>query len=142
MIMSFPDLPGAHKGITGSFGSDDRKLSLNIATTTNTTFVPDGDAVCDPDAKDSRQCFFWRGGSFYPDKSETWKLDDGTKPYNGSASNEGFDWVNRDAYAGKKDPLASFPRGWDSVTFGSSQSNLHFDQFPMTLVNDANFPFS
>jgi hypothetical protein len=77
-----------------------KKLSINVATTVNTTFVPDGYKVCNTSAPAARQCIFWRGGLFDPDSSTTWQEDDHVIPYNGSASNQGYDALHDNQYQG------------------------------------------
>ncbi|KAL7266801.1 hypothetical protein RUND412_010635 [Rhizina undulata] len=136
-ILTNPDQFGAYRGINMEIGSLEKRLSLNVGTTLNTTFIPDGDLICNALAPDSRQCYFWRGGVFAPRNSTSWVEDLNTVAYNGSASNQGYDYVNGRNYQGVKDPISQFPRGWDTVDVGGKE----IFGYPLTIINNSSFPF-
>lgn len=68
------------------------------------SFVPDFDHLCNASDPRVRSCIAWRGGVFSPGKSDTWRKDGGDQPYNGSASNEGWDYLNAENYKGLRPP--------------------------------------
>jgi hypothetical protein len=51
---------------------------------------------------------------FSPEKSSTWVKDDRTKYYNGSASNEGWDYLNAENYKGS----------WPEISYDMMEGNL------------------
>ena len=63
--------------------------------------MPDFDHLCNASHPDVRSCIFWRGGVFSPEKSSTWEKDKKVSAYNGSASNEGWDYLNAENYKGR-----------------------------------------
>lgn len=144
-------------------GSEQKRLSVNLATTINNTFFPDGPSVCNTSLPNARQCIFWRGGLFDRKGSDTWEADDGVTPYNASASNQGFDSLHSSVYNGRhiqseplcnisagadlndivvgEDPLSQFPRGFDQVILGNEVGGSMMNAFPLTIINNASFPF-
>ncbi|CUS09968.1 unnamed protein product [Tuber aestivum] len=143
-ILNYPDRAAAHRSIRWQVGSDKQVLAMQLGTTLNSTFIPDGDKVCKNDGSTDEPpgkfgCVFWRGGLFQPAKSKTWEKDTGVEPYNGSVRNAGWDYLHQDMYAkDNKDPLSDFPRGWDTIGFGD---NLEVEGYPMTIIDDGKFPF-
>jgi len=84
-------------------GSNEQILAMQLGTTLNSTFIPDGDKVCKNDGTTDEPpgkfgCIFWRGGLFQPAKSSSWLKDTGVVPYNGSVRNEGWDYLHQDMY--------------------------------------------
>ncbi|KAF8532338.1 aspartic peptidase domain-containing protein [Trichophaea hybrida] len=142
-ILHDPQLPGAHRGLDLSFGSGKKRLSINVATTINATFLPDGPKICNSSDPAFRECVFWRGGLFSPQESTSWAKDMGTVGYNGSAENQGYDALHWDSYKGlSEDPLTAFPRGWDTMSFDTQQGkSIQMFGFPITIINNASFPF-
>ncbi|KAF8250034.1 acid protease [Wilcoxina mikolae CBS 423.85] len=142
-ILHDPQLPGAHRGLDLSFGSGKKRLSINVATTINATFLPDGPKICNSSDPAFRECVFWRGGLFSPQESTSWAPDMGTVVYNGSAENQGYDALHWDSYKGLgEDPLTAFPRGWDTMRFDTQQGkSISLYGFPITIINNASFPF-
>jgi hypothetical protein len=94
----FPQLAG--ESVDGSLGSVRKLLAMGFGTTSNSSFVPDYVKLCNESHPDLRSCIFWRGGVFTPESSTTWVNDRGTTGYNGSASNEGWDFLNAEKYKG------------------------------------------
>ncbi|RPA99572.1 hypothetical protein L873DRAFT_1905426 [Choiromyces venosus 120613-1] len=143
-ILNYPDRPAAHRSIGWQVGSSRQILAMQLGTTLNSTFIPDGDKVCKNDGSTDEPpgklgCVFWRGGLFQPAKSTTWEKDTGVVPYNGSVKNEGWDYLHQDMYTkSNKDPLSGFPRGWDTINFGN---NIEIEGYPMTIIDDGKFPF-
>ncbi|KAG0132178.1 aspartic peptidase domain-containing protein [Tuber indicum] len=143
-ILNYPDRAAAHRSVRWQVGSNKQVLAMQLGTTLNSTFIPDGDKVCKNDGSTDEPpgkfgCVFWRGGLFQPASSKTWVKDTGVEPYNGSVRNEGWDFLHQDMYAKTgKDPLSDFPRGWDTITFGD---NLEVEGYPMTIIDDGKFPF-
>ncbi|KAI5796515.1 aspartic peptidase domain-containing protein [Geopyxis carbonaria] len=143
-VLQYPDVPGAHRGLKIHLGSQETQLSVNLATTVNSTFFADGNKVCNNTAPDARQCIFWRGGLFPIENSETWVKEQGTVAYNGSASNEGFDYLHRKDYETMgEDPLSQFPRGWDTLKLAGSgqQQDVEILGYPVSIIDNAAFPF-
>ena len=81
-------------------GSAQKLLAMGFGTTANSTFVPDSDKLCAPNSPQLRGCLFWRGGVFSPDRSTSWVKDKRVANYNGSASNDGWDYLNGEVYKG------------------------------------------
>ena len=75
----------------------------------SSSFVPDFDHLCNASDPTVRSCIFWRGGVFSPEKSDTWQKDGGVEPYNGSVSNEGWDYLNSENYKGLRPPRVTSP---------------------------------
>lgn len=144
-VLSDPDISSAHRGLQLSVGSGQKRISINVATTMNTTFLPDGHKVCNITAPDARACIFWRGGLFAPETSMSWQLDKKNVPYNGSASNEGYYATHQRDYHGGpgSDSLNEFQRGWDEVEFvaGVGGDDKFLAGYALTVIDDPSFPF-
>jgi len=138
---------------------------MGFGTTANSTFVPDSDKLCNPSSPELKGCIFWRGGVFTPGRSDSWVKDRRTSDYNGSASNDGWDFLNAEKYKGLwwwqwcgfrntisrwtmadparhiialgDDPLTNFTRGWDTVDLGEKT----LPAYPFSVIESSDFPF-
>lgn len=138
VLDSPPIIQSPHKTLPLLFGSQRKLLAMGFGTTANSSFVPDSDRLCNQSHPDVRSCIFWRGGVFTPQDSKTWVKDKRTSDYNGSASNEGWDYLNAENYKDQgDDPLTQFTRGWDNVDLGPR--TLY--SFPFSIIENSSFPF-
>lgn len=62
--------------------------------------------MCTQGDPNYKGCVFWRGGLYGYETSKSFVYDDNTQPNaNGSASNDGFDTLNAEAYKGESSDL-------------------------------------
>ncbi|KAI5814970.1 aspartic peptidase domain-containing protein [Pyronema omphalodes] len=135
-----------HKSLAFGIGNPLVTFGIRPAATLNSTFISASESICNSSAAEFPGCLAWRGGLFDMNSSSTWVSDTRTTDYyNGTSTNDGWDFLNRKSYqsaSGKleKDPIAQFPRGWDTVVLGEAAKAMK--AFPLSIVNLWYFPFS
>ncbi|KAI5781913.1 hypothetical protein EDC01DRAFT_752048 [Geopyxis carbonaria] len=150
---SDPNLPVRSRGIETYLGGL-QKLSIFISTTSNNTFILDGDSFCNNTERKFRECVFWNNGFFARSSSVSWTqwaANDSDRAavgaYNGTSQNWGQEPLAR-FNASTPDPFAAFPKGWDTLTLGASPDSdidapvqpVTIEAFPLTIITNSTFP--
>ncbi|KAI5778626.1 hypothetical protein EDC01DRAFT_756865 [Geopyxis carbonaria] len=141
--LTYPDVYAAFRCFQIQVGDARKPLAVGFGTTHNATFISNSDNVnmCNSSSPGYKGCVWWRGGLYNINGSDSsFTKDMETFPnVNGTVSNAGFDFLNRDKYAAEQvDPISSFPRGWDQLSFGDKT----IDGYPLSIIDNGSFPFS